>query len=236
MNKEKLKTFVVIGLGVFGQHVVRYLSEFKDIDIIGLDKDEKKVEDVKEYLKIPIVCDATDTKQLTEAGINSQDIDVAIVAIGESIESSIYVTLLLKELGIRKIIARALNNQHAKILSKLGVDRVVYPEAFSAEHLVRSLLSPQIIDEFNLSEDYSIAEVVAPKEFYNKSLQTLGIRTKYKVTVLGIKRKVPVILDSGETDLKEEIILLPQPEEKISEGDTLIVAGKNIDIERLKEV
>lgn len=236
MAEEKLKTFVVIGLGVFGQYIVRFLSEFKDIDIIGIDKDEKKVDDVKEYLKIPVVCDASDMKQLTEAGVNAQDIDVAIVAIGESVEASIYVTLLLKEIGIKKIIARALNNQHAKILGKIGVDRVVYPEALSAEQLVKSLLSPQIIDEFNLSEDYSIAEVVAPKEFYNKSLQSLGVRTKYKVTVLGIKRKMPLISDTGETDLKEEIMLLPQPEEKIFEGDTLIVAGKNVDIEKLKKV
>ncbi|MFN3550805.1 MAG: potassium channel family protein [Endomicrobiia bacterium] len=236
MGEEKLKTFVVIGLGVFGQYVVKFLSEFKNINIIGIDKDENKVEDVKEYLKIPVVCDASDMKQLTEAGVDANEIDVAIVAIGESVESSIYVTLLLKELGIKKIVARALNNQHAKILGKIGVDKIVYPEALSAEQLVKNLLSPQIVDEFNLSEEYSIAEVVAPKEFYNKSLQSLGVRTKYKVTVLGIKRKMPVISDTGETDLKEEIILLPSPEEKISEGDILIVAGRNVDIERLRKV
>lgn len=235
MNEEKLKTFVVIGLGVFGQHVVRYLSQF-NVVIIGIDKDEKRLEEAKQYINFPVVCDATDIKQLSEAGVNSKDVDVAIVAIGESIEASIYVTLLLKEIGIKKIIARALNNQHAKILGKIGVDRVVYPEAVSAEQLVRSLLSPQIIDEFNLSEDYSIAEIVSPKEFCNKSLQSLGIRTRYKVTVLAIKRKTPVISETGETDLKEEIVLVPPPEEKILEGDILVIAGKNTDIEKLRKL
>ncbi len=236
MPEKNLKHFAVIGLGVFGSYLVEYLSQL-GVEVLGIDIDEKKVDSVKQYLKLPIVCDATDRKQLEDAGINPNDIDVAIVAIGESVEASIYTTLLLKDLGIKKIIARALNTQHAKILAKIGVDKVVFPEANTAEHLARTLVSPHIIEEFELSEEYSISEIVAPKEFYKKSLQELGIRTKYKVMVIGIKRKIPIVSeDTGETDLKDEVLLVPEPDETIIEGDVLIVAGKKEDIEKMRKI
>jgi len=235
MEKQP-KNFAVIGLGAFGTNLVRYLYEL-DVDVLGIDKDEKKVERAKQYLKLPVVCDAADPKQLEEAGINPEDIDVAIVAIGENVETSIYVTLLLKEIGIKTIVARALNSQHAKILAKIGVDRIVYPEANAAEQLARSLVAPHILDEFELSKDYSIAEIVAPKEFHNKTLRELGIRSKYRVIVIGIRRMVPVLEEeTGEADLKEEVILVPDADEEVGEGDVLIVAGKNVDINRLRKL
>ncbi len=229
------KNFVVIGLGVFGSHVVRHLSKY-NVNIIGIDKDEKKVEAVKDFLKVPVIGDAMDKEQLEQAGVNSQDIDVAIVAIGESVETGVYVSLLLKEMGIKKVMARALNSQHARILAKIGVDRVIFPEENAAEHLVRSLFSPQIIDQFELSEDYSVVEVIAPKEMVNKTLRESGIRSKYKVTVMSIKRKATIINEQGETDTKDELILMPEPEEKIFQGDVLVVVGKNTDIEKFKNI
>lgn len=235
MPQEKYKTFVVIGLGVFGSHVVRHLARY-NVDIIGIDKDEKKVEAVKDFLKVPVVGDAMDVEQLRQAGVTPQDVDVAIVAIGESVEANVYVSLLLKDMGIKKVMSRALNTQHANILAKIGVDRVVFPEEATAEHLVHELLSPQIIDRLELSEDYSIVEVTPPPEFYNKTLQQLAIRTKYKITVLGIKRKLAVIDETGETDTKDELFLLPSADEKILQGDVLIVIGKNVDIEKFKNL
>ncbi|MCX7956496.1 MAG: TrkA family potassium uptake protein [Endomicrobia bacterium] len=235
MVDEKPKTFVIIGLGVFGGYVVRYLSKY-DVEIIGIDRDEKKVEEVRDYLKIPIVGDATDIKQLEEAGVSPKDVDVAIVAVGESIEENLYITLILKELEIKRIVSRALNTQHAKILAKIGVDKIVFPESMAAENLIISLLSPSIIERFELSDDYSIIEVVAQKEIINKTLQEAGLRTKYKVTVLGIKRKTTIISETGDTDFKDDIILLPSSEEKIFQGDVLIVAGRNTDIEKFKKL
>jgi trk system potassium uptake protein TrkA len=235
MPEEKYKTFVVIGLGVFGSQIVKFLSEY-DVDIIGIDRDEKKVEEVRNFLKIAIVGDATDPSQLEQAGITAQDIDVAIVAIGESVETNVYVSLLLKELGIKQVFARALNDQHANILAKIGVDKVIFPEESAAKQVVRSLLSPQIIEMFTISDEYSVVEISSPKMFANKMLQELGVRTKYNVTIIGIKRKTPIIDDSGETDTKEEIIFLPSPDEEILEGDVLIVAGKNQDIEKFKKI
>lgn len=235
MPQEKYKSFVVIGLGVFGSHVVRHLARY-NVDIIGIDKDEKKVESVKDFLKVPVVGDAMDVDQLKQAGVTPQDVDVAIVAIGESVEANVYVSLLLKDMGIKKVMSRALNTQHANILAKIGVDRVVFPEEATAEHLVHELLSPQIVDKLELSDEYSIVEVTPPEEFYNKTLQQLAIRTKYKITVLGIKRKSAIINEAGETDTKDEIFLLPTPEEKILQGDILIVIGKNTDIEKFKNL
>jgi trk system potassium uptake protein TrkA len=236
MEIKKPRHVAVIGLGVFGSNVVRYLYEL-GVEILGIDKDERKVENVKQYLKLPVVADATDPKQLQDAGVTSENIDVAIIGIGENVETSIYVTLLLKEAGINRVIARALNNQHAKILAKIGVDRIVYPEANAAEQLSRSLVAPNIIEEFELSPEYSITEIVSPKSFYNKSLKELDVRAKYKVIIIAIKRKTPVLVDeTGETDLKEEIILVPNPEEEIIEGDTLIIAGKNEDINKLRSL
>lgn len=236
MAIKKPKHCVVIGLGVFGANVVRCLHELH-IEILGIDKDERKVDAVKQYLKLPVVGDATDPKQLQDAGVTTDNIDVAIVAVGESVETSIYVTLLLIEIGIKRIIARALNNQHAKILAKIGVDRIIYPEANAAEQLARSLVSPHIIEEFELSPEYSITEIVAAKSFYRKSLKDLAVRAKYKVIIIAIKRKTPILVDeTGETDLKEDIILVPEPEEEVIEGDILVVAGKNEDIDKLRSL
>jgi len=235
MVEEKFKTFVVIGLGVFGKQVVRHLAKY-NVDIIGIDKDEKKVEEVKDFLKVAIVGDATDVAQLEQAGVNAQDVDVAIVAIGESVESNVYVSLLLKEIGIKRVFSRALNDQHANILAKIGVDRVVFPEEAAARQLVGSLSSPQILEMFDISDEYRVVEVPAPKVFFNKMLQELGVRTKYNVTILGIKRRTPFVNDSGETDTKEEIIFLPSSDEQILDGDILIVGGKNQDIEKFKKI
>ena len=236
MEIKKPRHCAVVGLGVFGSNVVKYLHEL-NVEILGIDKDERKVDSVKQFLKLPIVGDATDVKQLQEAGLTAENIDVAIVAIGESVETSIYATLLLIEMGIKRIIARALNNQHAKILAKIGVDRIIYPEANAAEQLARSLVSPNIIEEFELSPEYSITEIVAAKSFYKKSLKELAVRAKYKVIIIAIKRKTPILVeDTGETDLKEEIILVPDPEEEVIEGDILIVAGKNQDIDKLRSL
>ncbi|MEN3013610.1 MAG: TrkA family potassium uptake protein [Endomicrobiia bacterium] len=234
MANHKPKTFVVIGLGVFGSYVVKYLSKY-GAEIIGIDKDEKKVEELKEYLKVPIVGDATEIKQLEDAGVSPKDVDVVIVAVGESVEENLYITLLLKELDIKKIVARALNTQHAKILAKIGVDKIVFPESMAAENLINSLLSPSILEHFSLSDEYSIVEVIARKEFFNKTLQETGLRNKYKVTVLGIRRKSTIINESGETDFKDDILFLPGPEEKILQGDVLIIIGKNTDIEKFKK-
>ncbi|MCS7227471.1 MAG: TrkA family potassium uptake protein [Endomicrobia bacterium] len=235
MVEEKPKTFAVIGLGIFGSSVVRHLSRY-NVDIIGIDKDETKVEAVKRYLKIPVVGDAMDVKQLEQAGINAQDIDFAIVAIGENVETNVYVSLLLKEMGIKKVMSRALNSQHASILAKIGVDRVIFPEESIAEQLVRSLLSPQIIDQLEISEDYSIVEVRPPKEFIGKTLHELNVRARYKITVLGIKRKTTIINDAGETDTKDEILLSLDAGEKIEQSDILIIMGKNTDIEKFKRI
>lgn len=236
METKRPKHFAVIGLGVFGSYLVRYLAD-QGAEIVGIDRDEKKVENVKEFLKVPIVCDATEQKQLEDAGINPKDIDVAVVSIGENVETSIYVTLILRDIGIKKIVARALNSQHAKILGKIGVDKVIYPEANAAEQLARHLIAPHIVEEFDLSEDHSITEVITPKDFYKKTLLELGIRTKYRVTIIGIRRKVPTVIeDTGETDIKEEVILTPEPEEELIEGDVLIVAGRNEDIDRIKQL
>lgn len=236
MEIKKPKHFAVVGLGTFGTNVVKFLSEF-DVEILGIDKEEQKVENVKQYLKLPVVCDATDQQQLEEAGLTKENIDVAIVAIGENVETSIYVTLLLKEIGIRKIVSRAINSQHAKILAKIGVDKIVFPEASAAEQLARSVVSPHILEVIELSEDYSIAEIVAPNEFYRKSLKEIGVRTKYKVIVIGIKRKTPILVEeTGETDLTEEILLIPDADEIVSEGDIFVVVGKNEDIDKLRKI
>lgn len=229
------KNFVVIGLGIFGSHVVRHLARY-NVNIIGIDKNEKKVEGVKEFLKVPIIGDAMDIEQLEQAGVNSKDIDVAIVAIGENVEVGVYVSLLLKEMGIKKVMARALNTYHANILAKIGVDKVIFPEENAAEQLVRSLFSPQILDQFELAEDYSVAEVFPPKEMINKTLREAGLRAKYKITVISIKRKITIINDQGETDTKDEVILIPEPEEKILKGDILVIIGRNIDIEKFKNI
>lgn len=228
-----MKQFVIIGLGRFGTSIARALTA-KNFEVLAMDRSEEKVKEIEEVVSQAVVVDATDEKALKELGI--KEFDTAIVSIGENIEDSIMVTLLLKELGVKQVIVKANNDLHAKILQKVGADRIVFPEKEMGEKLAESLASPRIFDYIELSTEYSILEIVASKKFCDKTLSELKLREKYGVSVIAIKRKKPYTKPDGSPDFKEEIIIGPGGTDEILQGDMLVLLGNYKDLNKIEKI
>lgn len=207
--KRKNRTFGVIGLGRFGYHVARTLAQ-GGAEVVACDVDEEKVREVSEYVSLAYVLDATDARALKESGI--ADVDVAVVSVGENIEASILIVVQLKELGVKEVVVKAVNPLHGKVLEKLGVDRVVYPEKEMAIKVAHSLLAGEFIEEIPIGEKHSIFELKAFDFMLGKTLRELDVRRRFGVSVLAIKRG-------------ENLIVNPVGDEKILPGDILVVLG-----------
>ncbi|MFN3870850.1 MAG: potassium channel family protein [Aquificaceae bacterium] len=208
------KVFGVIGLGRFGFNVAKTLAE-GGAEVIACDIDEEKVKQISELVGSAFILDATDEKALKESGIANAD--TVIVSIGESVEASILVVVQLMELGVKEIIAKAVNPLHGRVLERLGVSRVIHPERDMAIRLAHSLLLGGFIEEIPITEEYSIFEMVAPEKFHNKALRELDLRKRYDMTVLAIKRE-------------EKFIVNPSGDEKILSKDILVVLGNKTKI------
>ncbi len=225
-----MRQFAVIGLGKLGVSVANTLSK-EGQQVLAIDNVEDKISDISEVVTHAVQIDAIDEKALKAVGI--EDIDVAIVSVG-SIESSILITLILKELGIKEIVVRAISPSHGKVLRKIGATRVVFPEKAMGERLAKGLLSPKVLEQIELSEEHSIVEAVAPEEFIGKSLQELDVRARFGVNIIAIRKKTPHVTEKGETAVLEELNVAPLGSDLINEGDILVVIGSNKNIEKLK--
>lgn len=203
------KLFGVVGLGRFGFNVAKTLAE-GGAEVIACDIDEEKVKQISELVHKAYILDATDERALKESGIANAD--TVIVSIGENIEASILVVVQLMELGVKEIIAKAVNPLHGRILERLGVSRVIHPERDMAIRLAHSLLVGGFIEEIPIADNYSIFEMKPPYRLHFKSLKELDLRRKYDITVLAIKRG-------------EKFIVNPSAEEKIYPDDILVVLG-----------
>lgn len=227
------KTFGVIGLGKFGGAVARLLAE-KGQDVLVVDRDEARVEEIKDYVAEALVMDATDERALRDGGFS--EVDTVVVSVGDRLDVSILIALALKELGVKRVIVKAVNSIHGRILSRIGADRVIYPELEMAERLVHSLISPGIFDYIELSPTHSVMEIVAPKAFFGQPLKRIGLREHYGASVIALKRKIPVVDSRGKTDFREEIILSPGADDEIQEGDVLVLLGTYEGFEKLRQL
>ncbi len=203
------KIFGVIGLGRFGFYVAKTLSEL-GAEVIAIDKDENKVRQVADFVTHVYVADALDEKALEEAGIFNAD--VVVVSIGQNVEASIFVVVILKEKGVREVVAKAINPIHGKVLERLGVKRVVYPEMETAVKLAHTLMIG-VIEEFPFAPGYSIIELETPEEFVGKKLKELDLRRKYGITVVAIKKA------------RNGVRVNPSGDDLIEEGDKLLILG-----------
>lgn len=209
LSKEKFQQFAVIGLGRFGSTVAITLERL-GASVLAIDEDEERVEEIKDYVSFAKVADATNINALRDAGI--QNSDVAIIAIANDIQSSVLATLLVKELGVKYVVAKATSDAHGKILEKIGADLVVFPEKESGEFLAQRLVVPNIIDFMELSGNVKIFEVKSNPHLIGKSLDELQLRRKYNLSILAIHR-------GGD------IIVNPHPDERIKEEDILYIVG-----------
>jgi trk system potassium uptake protein TrkA len=219
----KRQQFGVIGLGRFGSAMATTLAELGH-DVIGVDGDEERVRRLADTISLAIELDATDEKALKAAGIH--DVDVAVVSIGENIESSLLVVMQLRELGVKTIVAKAVTPLHGRILEKLGVSRVIFPERDMAIRVAHSLVMPNVIDYIELSRDFSIVEIPAPEGFVGRTLKQLELRPRLGLTLIAIKRR-------SSADGPQMTNVAPSADETILEGDTLALLGSN---ERLNQL
>ncbi len=218
------RSFAVIGLGRFGSAMATTLTELGH-EVIGIDSDEEKVARLSDVISVALQVDAIDEKALRAAGI--QDVDVAIVSIGENVESSLLAVMLVRELGIRQIVAKATTPLHGRILEKLGVTRVIFPERDMAVRVAHSLVVPNVLDYIELSRDFSIIELPAPPDFVGHSIRELAIRTRYGLTLIAIRRK------SGQ---QEATTVGPSADDRIEAGDVLALLGPNEQLSRLDAI
>ena len=204
-----MKQYLVIGLGRFGTSVAKTLYEAGE-NILGIDVSEELVQDRinNNILKNAIIGDASDEKILKDIG--AENFDVAFVCIGD-IEASVMIALNLKELGIKSIIAKAINKKHGKVLTKIGATEIVYPEEHMGKRIAELTMNTDIIEHLKFTDNFVLVEVKAPSIFWNNSLIKLDVRNKYNINIVGIKKS------------KGEFLPNPTANVVIEEGDVLVI-------------
>ncbi|WP_408010815.1 potassium channel family protein [Pseudalkalibacillus sp. A8] len=213
------KQFAVIGLGRFGGSICRSLSN-NDMEVLAIDIDEDRVNEFSSIATHAVIADTTDESVLKSLGI--RNFDHVIVAIGDNIQASILTTLILKELGVSHITVKAQNDYHEKVVRKIGADRIVHPERDMGQRIAHNIMSNNVLDYLELSDQHSIVELIASEKMHDKTLIELDIRANYGCNVVAIKRD-------------EEIIVSPQATQTIVKGDILIVIGADNDVNRLEK-
>ncbi|MDF2945799.1 MAG: potassium transporter Trk [Bacillales bacterium] len=213
------KEFAVIGLGRFGGSICRALSK-EGMEVLVIDNDEEKINEYASIASHAVVADSTDENVLKSLGI--RNFDHVIVAIGDNLKASILTTIILKELGVEYITVKAQNDYHEKILKKIGADNVVHPEREMGERIAYKMMTKNVVDYLELSDEYSLYEFTATEKIANKSIIELNIRAKYGINIVAIKRG-------------NDMNITPQATEAIHEGDILIVIGHDDDIERFQQ-
>lgn len=213
------ESYMVLGLGRFGEAVSKSLYA-KGYEVLAIDEDEEIINEIQNHVTHAIVGDCTDESVLKAVG--ARNFDGAIVAVGGKIETSILSTVLLRELGVNFIVARAATELHGRILKKVGADRVVLPERDMGIKFVQSLASNHIVDMIELSEDHSIVEVRPLPSWIGKTLDELNMRKVYGVTVMAAKEG-------------RDVVVSPRADYKIQEDDILVVVGHNRNIDKIRE-
>ncbi|RSL31082.1 TrkA family potassium uptake protein [Salibacterium salarium] len=212
------KQFAVIGLGRFGGSICKSLVE-EGMEVLAIDENEEKVNEFASLATQAVIADTTDEKALRGLGI--RNFDHVIVAIGDNIQASILTTLMLVEMNVKHITVKAQNDYHEKVLNRLGADEIVHPERDIGIRIAHSVVSKNVLDYLELSDEYSIVELGAGTTLHGETIVGLDLRAKYGCNILAVKRG-------------DNIHVSPRPEEKIANGDILIVIGADDDINRLE--
>jgi len=213
-----MKQFVVIGLGRFGSSVATTLAE-NGYDVLAIDKDPERVQALANVVTHAVEADATDEEALKTLGV--RNFDVAVVSIGDNVSANILCTLILKELEVPYVIVKAPDRLHGKVLTKVGADRVVYPERDMGARIAQNLISSNVLDYIEFAPEYGVIEIIATDKMIGKTLKELEFRSKFNVNVMAIKRGQDLHISPGAND-------------KILEGDRLVLMGKNESLEKMR--
>lgn len=222
-----MERYAVIGLGRFGSQLATTLAT-NGAEVIAIDRDRHTVEELRDRVTLAIALDSTDEAALRIQGI--EQVDCAVVGIGHDFEAAALSTVLLKRLGVARVISRAGNDMQAQILRSIGADGVVQPEDESADRWGSRLLAPFIIDHVELGEGYGLVRMKVPESWADRPLADLDVRNKHNVTIVAINR-LRTEEDSGGPEDRE--VILPQPSSQLLGTDMLVIAGFDKDLKRL---
>lgn len=216
-----MDSFLIAGAGRFGSSLALELSSLGH-DVLVVDKNEERIAAIADHVTHAVIGDAKDENVVRSLGV--RNFDVAVVALASNIEDSVLITLMLKEQGVKKVVAKAKSMLHMKVLERIGADVTVFPERDMGKRLAQRLSATNIIDFIELSDEHSIVETEAPREWFGKSLGELNIRGQYGLNIIAARDKYAV-----------NLIVSPTAEYVIKDGDVLIVIGENTDIEKLSQ-
>lgn len=220
--------YIIFGLGNFGASLAQKLTE-QGNEVIGIDSNMSKVDAFKEKISHTICMDATD--EFTVSGLPLKETDIILVAIGEDQGANIMTTALLKNFEVKRLISRAINPLHEKVLQAIGVDEIVHPEEETAERWAKKLCLSNVVDSFELNKDYSIIEAKVPGDYIGKTVQEVGFRREFNLLVLTIIKKVEVKSILGKTKTETQIQGVASAENILEPNDILVLYGSNKDLQ-----
>jgi len=215
-----MKQFIVIGCGRFGGSVAKTLTRLGH-DVLAVDKDEKIIQEISTHVTHAVQASGTNEQAMYSLGI--KNFDVAVITIGSNIQSSIMATLIAKDAGVSYIVSKAQGELHAKVLYKIGADRVVFPEREMGERVAHNLIAHNILDYIELSPEYSIMEVTALDQWIDKSIMEIDMRAKYGISIMAIKHG-------------KEINVAPSASDMIHSEDILVVIGHKNDLKKIQSL
>jgi trk system potassium uptake protein TrkA len=215
-----VKRVVVVGLGIFGFNIAKELYE-NGLEVIAIDKNKEVIQKIKDFSTKAILADGTEKEVLENIGIHEDD--VVIISFGEDLAASTLMTLHLKELKVKNIIVKAPNEDHKRILEKVGATEIIIPEREMASKVAKSLISPNVLDYIPLSQDYTICEIAPPSSFLGKTIGDLQLRKKYHIGVIATRDV-----------LTDQVQMIPAADFVIKDSDILVVIGREKDIRKLE--
>jgi len=214
------KRVVVIGLGIFGFNIAKELYQ-NGFEVIAIDKNKEMIQEIKDFSTKAILADGTDKGVFESIGVEGED--VAIVSFGEDLAASTLITLHLKEMRVKNIIVKAPNEDHKRILEKVGATEVIIPEKEMASKVAKSLISPNVLDYLPLTRDYTICEIAPPPSFVGKTIGDIQLRKKHHIGVIATRDV-----------LTDQVQMIPSADFMIKDSDILVVIGKEEDIRKLR--
>lgn len=214
-----MKSFVVIGMGRFGSNLTKTLAELGN-EVLAIDEDIKRIQEISNYVTNAVVCGYQDENALKSLGV--RNFDCAVVAISNDVEANIFLTHMLKDMGVPYVVSKAVTDLHARVLKQVGADKVVYPEKDMGLKVAQSLTAANIIDFIDLSDEYSIVEIKMPAKWVGKTLKQLKLRTEYGINVVAIKNLVD-----------DNIDISPSPDYIFKDTDIVAIIGSSEDISKI---
>lgn len=228
-----MKQFAVLGLGQFGFRVADALASH-DQEVVAIDRDESAVAAIKGRVAHAVCADVTDEDAMSQVGLD--DVEAAVVAIGEDQLATILATAVLRRIGVTRIVARSVNQTQARILRLIGANEVLSPEDEIGRQIAERLITPGFAEVMSLASGRRIVELAVITDWIGRTIGEVGFRRSHGVTILGVKRKRTVIADTGESTTEEELNDMPGPEDRLEEDDVIMVIGSDEAIAGLRKL